>query len=176
MRTHRQLPALLLATTLALVACGSDPADEVGDVAEEVGDVAEDAGDDLGEVVDEAAEALDDAGVDTERDGVATATLNGDAYTFQAAESFGCFLLEDGGSQGAISFDGTDDAGNELSVDWAGDSPDSVMAEITVDGTTWRNAFGADVEATPGNDEASFSTTVLLPDSTEGTLDVEISC
>lgn len=75
----------------------------------------------------------------------------GETYQMTADGSFGCFLSGDGGSQGGISFDGEDDQGNRLVLDWAGDSPDATVVDLELaDGTEWTfDGTQLDVTLTP---------------------------
>ena len=126
--------------------------DATADDTEEVEDVA-----------DEAQETLDDAGVDTEAGGSAEVQFLGETYAMTADESFGCFLTADGGSQGTVNFDGEDEQGNRLMIDWAGDSPDTAVISFEfADGTEWTTPFdGADVDVTLTPPSAVVATTLV---------------
>jgi ABC-type glycerol-3-phosphate transport system substrate-binding protein len=155
-RTIGTTRTLLVAALLALAACGGGESTTTDDAG---GDVVQD----VGEVADAAQEQLDDAGVSTDQPGTAVVTFMGETLDFTAVESFGCFIIEDGGSQGAVDFEGTSSDGAEVVIDWAGDSPDSASASLTTaDGTEWTTPFiDPVVDVTVTGTSAEVSATLL---------------
>jgi len=150
--TPRRL-AIAMAAALLLMACGGDDegADAAADTAtdaQDLADEAEEMADDAEDLADDAAEQLEDAGVDADsQEAYADLTFQGETLRIPADENFGCFLTEDGGSDGAVDFSGTDDAGTELEVSWAGDTPEeSSRISITyADGGEWLGTAALDV-------------------------------
>lgn len=95
-----------------------------------------------------------------------------------------CFLTEDGGSDGAIDLtDALSANGDDLSVDWAGDSPSSARLSIEMaDGTEYTTpAFGITPEnfrATVSGRSATVETTVqpLIASPEPVLARVELTC
>lgn len=180
--------AAAMAAALLLMACAGDEegpdaaADDAAADAQELADDAEQLADDAEQIAEDATEQLEDAGVDTDaQDAYADLTFQGETLRIPADESFGCFLTEDGGSQGAIDFSGTDDAGTELEVSWAGDTPEasSRISIVFADGGEWITpAGGAVLDVTlDGSTAAQVSGTVLdlgggTGDEAEVTVDI----
>lgn len=162
---------LLLAASLLLSACGDDAA------------APDPAADDVGSVADQAADVLEDADVDVQAEGTATVEFMGETFELTADEQFGCFLTEDGGSDGAVDFTATDDAtveqngGRALGVDWAGDSPDSAMIVLTtVDGREWTGPTEpGGVDATVAGSTADVRATVSAFDGDSGRDEAELT-
>lgn len=171
--------AVLAAAVLVLAGCGGeDPAADAGAAATDAGDAAEEVADDLEDVAEDAQDTLDEAGIDPDAGGVAEVEFRGETYTIDAAERFGCFIIEDGGSQGAVDFDGSDAAGNAVTIGWAGDSLDSSFLEfVAADGTEYQLPIGREVDVTIEGSAATVRGTVMnLTDFTEHDLAVSASC
>lgn len=97
-------------------------------------------------------------------------TFRGATVRYDAVESFGCYLTEDGGSMGALDFTGVAEDGSEVTLGWAGDTPElSSMASIEfADGTEWTTPFTEpefDISVTDTTAELS---TVLVPAGAAG--------
>lgn len=153
---------------LVLTACGGDDdaddtaSDDVQETDDAAADAADDAETELGDAAADAEQVLEDAGIDVDAEGVGEVSFLGTTYVFTAAESFGCFILEDGGSDGAVSFTGTAEDGSEIEVDWAGDSTDFAYVDIVIaDGTEYQTGFAdGGVEVSVDGSTAEVSTQV----------------
>jgi hypothetical protein len=103
--------------------------------------------------------------------GVAEVTLGDLSLTFSTDQRMGCFVVEDGGSDGAVSFKATDDAGRRFFADWAGDSPGSELVELSLPGgVEWSSMGAADpaVEVTVSGASAVLSATLAARDAETG--------
>lgn len=177
--------AVALAAALLLTACGGDAgtSDEAADAEPETAvdaqDVAEDAqemAEDAEQLTEDAAEQLEDAGVDTDsQDAYAEVVFEGETLRIPADDSFGCFLAEDGGSDGALDFTGSDEAGNEISVGWAGDTPEasSLISLTLADGSEWRTDAPLDVTIS-GSTSAEVSATLTSLDGSGSEADIVV--
>jgi|GEM_PF-4406513 len=172
--------AAAAAAALLLAACGGDEAsDAVADSPEELVEDAEELADDAEEIAEDAQEQLDDAGVDTEAGGYAEVVFQGETLRLEADEQFGCFITADGGSDGAVNFSGRDEAGNEVSLGWAGDTPElSTGVRLTLaDGSDWTTPAGAggDLQVTiSGSRSAVVSGTLVALDGSSDEADVVV--
>lgn len=163
---HSRL-VVALAAALLLTACGGDAgtSDDAQEMAEDAGQLAEDA-----------AGQLEDAGVDTDsQDAYAEVVFEGETLRIPADESFGCFLTDDGGSDGALVFAGSDEAGNEISVGWAGDTPEesSLISLMLADGSEWRTDAALDVTFS-GSTSAEVSATLTALDGSGAEADIVV--
>lgn len=172
-----------LAAVLLLAACGGDDLpDAAPDGAEEVLDQADELADGAGDIAEDAQEQLDDAGVDTDVGGYAEVQFQGETLRVEAAEGMlSCFITEDGGSDGAISFEGSDEAGNVVTVDWAGDTPDlSGMVNVELaDGSEWTTPLAApamDVTITGGSAVVSATLVAVAGTGEEADVVVRPAC
>ena len=178
---HRAISLLAgAAVVLALAGCSGDPAGDADDDAgATAGAAAEGEGDTAG-AAEQAQETLDQAGIDVNAAGTAQVEFMGETHTLDAAEQFGCFIVEDGGSEGAVNFDGSDDAGNELYVEWAGDSTEFGRIDFTAtDGTGWTTLFGTELEVIIDGSSAEVSSTMVREtggDATEEQLTASLAC
>lgn len=176
---RRRRVAAGLVTALLLAACGGDdPSDAAPDSAEESLDETDELEDGAGDLADDAEEQLDDAGVDTGAGGYAEVQFQGEMLRVEAAEGMlSCFITEDGGSEGAISFEGTDEAGNVVTVDWAGDTPEiSGMVNVDLaDGSEWTTPMtGAGMDVTITGGSAVVSATLVAVAGTGEEADVVV--
>lgn len=116
--------------------------------------------------------------------GVAELTLGDLSLTFSTNQRMGCFVVEDGGSDGAVSFEATDDAGRKFYAEWAGDSPGSELVELSQPGgAEWSSTRAADsaVEVTVSGASAVLKATLAAWDAetgsnTEERLSATITC
>jgi hypothetical protein len=175
--------AALLVLGGGLAACGDD--DDGADDAAPADTAPADDGADGG--ADEGASdgGGGDEGAGDGGDGAetATATIGDRTFEFTGSGDLSCFITEDGGSQGGISLsDFTSADGAELSMDWAGDSPDASSARIdTADGETLEansiagEPFDVSISGSSATVTATFNS-FTDPDfgPVEGT--IEISC
>lgn len=162
-----------VATALALAGCSGD-AELDADVSAET-DVEADAEtggadaeeDDSGTAAEEAQETLDEAGIDINAPGTAEVQFMGETYTLDAAAQFGCFIAPDAGSDGTVNFDGSDEEGNELYVEWSGDSGGRVDFR-TADGTGYTTVFETELDVAIDGSSAEVGSTMTPETSADG--------
>jgi len=169
-RPARAPQPLTVALTLLFVACGGG-----GD-----GQGTDDFGE-PGNAFDRAEDVLEDEGIDLAAEGSAEVRFMGQVRTIPAAPRLGCFLVVDGGSDGAVDFNGTREDGLEIELEWAGDNRAGAFIEIIdVDGTRYRSAYDSGVEATiHDGTSATVAGTVIEegdPDRQELPVTVEVTC
>lgn len=111
-----------------------------------------------------------------------TVQIDGETLEFTGGR---CFVTEAGGSQGGVSISKARTAGGaELSIDWAGDSPNSSMVRIDLpDGAQLEaSSFGASPDAfevSVSGSTATVRTTVrslFEPDAQPRTAVLEVRC
>ena len=171
--------ATALAAALLLTACGGGDAgseasgEDAPDLPEDADELVEDAdelADDIDDIAEDAEQQLDAAGIETDTsDAYAEVDFQGETLRIPADPSFGCLILEDGGSDGVVDFDGTDDAGNELVLSWTGeDEPVFFLLDLTLaDGSEWYPTDAAFDVTISGSNSAVVSTTLNSFDGTE---------
>lgn len=170
-RPARASLPLPLALTLLLVACAGGGGE---------GQDADDPGE-LGNAFDRAEEVLEDEGVDLDAGGSAVVHFKGGDHTIPGAPSLGCFLVVDGGSDGAVDFNGTDDAALKVALEWAGDNRAGAFIEVVDEaGTTYRSAYDSGVEATIHDGTSATVTGTVIeqgdPNRQELPVTVEVTC
>lgn len=163
---HASLP-LPLVLILLLVACA------------EGGGEGQDA-DDPG-AFDRAEEVLEDEGVDLDAGGSAVVHFEGEDHTIPGTPSLGCFLVVDGGSDGAVDFNGTNDAGLKVALEWAGDNRAGAFIEVVDEAsTTYRSAYDSGVEAAIHDGTSATVTGTVIeqgdPNRQELPVTVEVTC
>lgn len=184
--------AVVALAALLLVGCGDDPsvvdqttsgstgnaatddteapADEAPDTDADEPDEPDDADDQADDEAPASEEPADEPGADG-APGTAEVLFQGTTYQMTAERSLDCFVRGGGDAQGGVSFEGADDEGNRLAVDWAADTPDAAVATLELaDGSEWTSPFTEvqfDVTVTP----PSAVLTTSLVSLTDGSQD-----